>query len=132
MENRALKTAPDTIAKQKARLRPVFLLYALCGILTALPMVFPPLWILSWIAPAPVFAVSFLAPPVKKHPLRRAYGRGLSFFYCWGLVVFYWFMELYPLDFAGLDKWEMCIRDRYPAGGYGKDGPAWQAACPQR
>ncbi len=100
-----MKTAPDTIAKQKARLRPVFLLYALCGILTALPMVFPPLWILSWIAPAPVFAVSFLAPPVKKHPLRRAYGRGLSFFYCWGLVVFYWFMELYPLDFAGLDKW---------------------------
>lgn len=84
---------------------PVFFLYALCGCLTALPMVFPMLWFLSWLAPAPVFAVAFFAPVPAKHPLRRAWSKGLSFFYCYGLIVFYWFIELYPLDFAGLDKW---------------------------
>jgi apolipoprotein N-acyltransferase len=105
MENNALKISPNNMAAPKTRPRPVFLLYALCGMLAALPMVFPPLWILSWIAPVPVLAVSFFIPPAGKHALRRAYGRGLAFFYCWGLIVFYWFVELYPLDFAGLDKW---------------------------
>lgn len=105
MERTALKPPKDNNPMQKTRSRPVFLLYALCGAFTALPMVFSPLWILSWIAPAGAFVISFFAPAQNKHPLRRAWGRGLSFFYCYGLVVFYWFVELYPLDFAGLDKW---------------------------
>ena len=100
-----MKISSNNMAAQKTRPFPVFLLYALCGILAALPMVFPPFWILSWIAPTPVFIASFFARPTGEHPLRRAYGRGLAFFYCWGLIVFYWFIELYPLDFAGLDKW---------------------------
>lgn len=105
MEKQVLK-ASDTITNMKKTRRiPVFFLYALCGCLTALPMAFPQLWILSWIAPAFVFAVAFFTPAPEKHPLRRAWSRGLSFFYCYGLVVFYWFIELYPLDFAGLDQW---------------------------
>lgn len=100
-----MKSSDKIKNTEKTQRTPVFLLYALCGCLTALPMVFPSLWFLSWIAPAPVFANAFFVPAHKKHPLRRAWGRGLSFFYCYGLVVFYWFIELYPLDFAGLDKW---------------------------
>jgi len=105
MEKQALKASNTITNTKKTRRIPVFFLYALCGCLTALPMVFSNLWILSWIAPVFLFAAAFFAPAPAKHPLRRAWCRGLAFFYCYGLVVFYWFVELYPLDFAGLDQW---------------------------
>ncbi|MBQ4066180.1 MAG: apolipoprotein N-acyltransferase, partial [Clostridia bacterium] len=85
----------------KALLR--FFLYALCGALTALPLTLPSLWFVGWVAPAPViYSELYLIP--KKDSYAGAYGRGMSFFWFFGAVVFYWFSELYPLDFLGFDK----------------------------
>lgn len=85
-----------------------FFLYAFFGALTALPMAIPSLWFIGWAAPAPVLFLEFFKGP-KKDSYLRAYGRGMSFFWFFGAVLFYWFWELYPLDFLGFEKWSALI-----------------------
>ncbi len=80
-----------------------FFLYALSGALTALPIAFPSIWFIGWIAPIPVLYSEFFST-FKKDSYPRAYGRGMSFFWFFGVVLFYWFWELYPLDFLGFEK----------------------------
>lgn len=79
-----------------------FFLYALLGILFALPLVLPSLWILGWLAPVPVLHSEFFKDRTGD-TYRRAYGRGFTFFFFFGAVVFSWFYSLYPLDFLGFD-----------------------------
>lgn len=79
--------------------------YILCGVLCALPAVFGKLWILGWVAYIPVLINEYLRKPDDKKAYRRAWRRGFSFFYSYALVIFFWFVELYPLDFAGLTPW---------------------------
>lgn len=85
-----------------------FFLYAFSGALTALPISIPALWFIGWIAPAPVLYLEFFTPS-KKDSYLRAYCRGMSFFWFFGAVLFYWFWELYPLDFLGFEKWAALI-----------------------
>lgn len=81
-----------------------YLLYAVCGIICALPYIWGKLWILSWIAFVPVLVCEFVKENDTKHPYLSAWIRGFFFFYAYGLVLFNWFTELYPLDFAGLNN----------------------------
>lgn len=85
-----------------------FFLYAFSGALTALPIAIPALWFIGWIAPAPVLYLEFFTPE-KKDSYPRAYCRGMSFFWFLGAMLFYWFWELYPLDFLGFEKWAALI-----------------------
>ena len=80
-----------------------YLLYAFCGALCAVPYVKGELWVLSWIAFVPVLICELIREKDSKHPYLKAWKRGFCFFYFYGLVLFHWFIELYPLDFAGFD-----------------------------
>ena len=80
-----------------------FFLYGISGALCALPLILPSLWVIGWIAPCAVLFLE-LCPKKEKDSYVRAYLRGMSFFWFFGVVVFYWFSELYPLDFLGFDK----------------------------
>lgn len=82
-------------------------MYLLSGFLFALPMIVSALAPLSYLSFIPVFLMEWLKEGgEEKHPYRWAYGRGFLFFYAYGLVTFYWFVELYPLDFISVTKIE--------------------------
>lgn len=76
-----------------------FLLLALGGILTGLTLIFPKAGFLEWLTlvPAGIFLLSEVCEPHTR--LRGTYGYGFFFFMCYYIVVFHWFVYLYPLDF---------------------------------
>lgn len=82
---------------------PKALIAFLSGMLTAVPIVFPKLFIIG--------IVSFCIPAYIEYTSEgksvgagRAYLRGLSFFMGFGVMVFSWFSAMYPLEFTGLGK----------------------------
>ena len=84
-----------------------FFLYAFSGALLALPIAFPAFWLAGWIAPIPVLYLELCKK--EKDSYLRAYGRGMCFFWFFGIVVFHWFTQLYPLDFLGFEKSDALI-----------------------
>ncbi len=88
----------------KARAFTDALLYIVCGALLAVPAMNENLWFIGWLAPIPVFYREIINIKKPEKFIRRAYGRGMLFFYAYGLVIFSWFPALYPLDFAGFSK----------------------------
>ena len=76
-----------------------FLLLAVGGVLTGLTLVFPRLGFLEWLTLVPVglFLLSEADEPHTR--FRGTYGYGFFFFMCFYVVVFHWFVFLYPLDF---------------------------------
>lgn len=87
-----------------------YILYAVCGVLMALPYTVPALWILAWFSFVPVLICEFNAKTDGSHPYRQAYKRGFAFFYPYGIMTFYWFCELYPLEFTGMSKpYALCV-----------------------
>lgn len=87
-------------------LRRVFskpLVLLLCSaLLAALPLTFPNLFLLSWVAFVPYFLVILGTSGTGK--VRYAFGRGIFFGFSYNALVYFWFLWLYPLDFAGLSK----------------------------
>ena len=81
-----------------------YAVYALCGCLTALPYCLNGLWFLAWLSFIPVLVIEFSSDNVYKHSYLAAYRRGFSFFYPYGIVVFIWFFEMYPLEFTGMGR----------------------------
>ncbi len=73
-----------------------YLILFLCGVLTALPYVFEYTFFLPYFTIAPLFIIA----ATKKSPYRH----GLCFSMGYYLVVFHWFLYLYPLDFAGINR----------------------------
>lgn len=63
-------------------------------------MTFPSLFFLSWVAFVPLFLV--ILRESGKGPLLRAAGRGVFFGFFYHAFVYFWFLWMYPLDFAGL------------------------------
>lgn len=90
--------------KIKTRKRLNAVIYAASGFALALPFLSDKLTLVAWLAGSVVFFLELTQTENEKHPLLSAYLRGLLFFYCYGLAVFYWFTELYPLDFAGFSR----------------------------
>ena len=76
--------------------RTVFL--ALGGILTGFTLIFPSFGFLEWITLVPA-ALVFLKM-ADKIRYRALWGYGFFFFLCFYLVIYYWFLMLYPLDFV--------------------------------
>lgn len=73
-----------------------YLFVFLSGLLTALPFLFPKLYLLSWISLAPLFVIA-----AKK---KSAYRHGLVFGMGFYILLYYWFVKLYPMEFMGLNE----------------------------
>lgn len=73
------------------------------GMLTALPIVFPKLFIIGIVSFALPVYIEYTAND-KQLTKRRTYLRGLGFFMGFGVVIFSWFRAMYPLEFTGLSK----------------------------
>jgi len=82
---------------------PKILLTFLSGMLTALPIMYPKLFVIGIISFAIPAFIEYTAEG-KACRLRSAYLRGLAFFMGFGLIVFSWFTAMYPLEFTGLSK----------------------------
>ena len=75
------------------------LLLAVSGVLTGLTLVLPKIGFIEWLTLVPVGL--FLLCQADEPPARRrtTYGYGFFFFMCYYMMVFHWFVFLYPLDF---------------------------------
>ncbi len=82
---------------------PKSLILFLSGILTAVPIVFPKLFVIGIVSFAIPAVVEYTAEG-KLSRMRSAYLRGLLFFMGFGVTVFSWFCAMYPLEFTGLGK----------------------------
>ncbi len=77
----------------------------LCGaVFTALTLVFPQVGLLQWLTMIPLAAGLFLLCESPTRKLRHAYGYGFLTVYVYYLVLYHWIVNLYPLDFVGLDN----------------------------
>ena len=89
--------------------KPNFILNAfVSALLCALPFTFPDLYLLPWIGTVPFFA-SIMSDAFFAMNKKRSFGVGFvwGFFYC--AFIYYWFLWLYPLDFAGLTPLEAAL-----------------------
>jgi apolipoprotein N-acyltransferase len=74
----------------------IYLICLISGVLSSLPLLFDFLYPLSWLALAPMFYVF-----IQKKPLYRC---ALMWGFGYYGVLYYWFICLYPMDFAGLNN----------------------------
>lgn len=80
------------------------LLWLLLGAaLTALPVIFPILGVLQWVASIPMLIGVYRLFDTEDCKLRKAYGYGFLTVYVYYFLIYHWFVNLYPLDFVGLD-----------------------------
>ena len=77
----------------------IWLMLAVSALLTGLTLVFPVLWWLEWISMAPMGVILLTSAADPSVRLRRLYGLGVFYFFCFGLVIFHWFLHMYPLSF---------------------------------
>lgn len=82
----------------------LYLVYALCGVLMALPYSVETLWPVAWIAFVPVLVIELSSEKVSKHTYLYAARRGFCFFYPYAVMTWFWFFEMYPLEFTGLSR----------------------------
>ncbi len=76
----------------------------LSGLLTSLPLIFPTLGFLQWVAVIPAALILIRAALDSEKRLGRLYGMGVLFFGAYYALSFHWFFYMYPLDFAGLSN----------------------------
>ena len=88
---------------------PPVLLLPLGAVLSALCLLYPGIGFIGWLAMVP--ALYFLFSRIERSDLRyrRAYGMGFLYFYVFYLVVWHWFVDLYPMEFAGVTKGEAIL-----------------------
>ena len=80
------------------------LMLAVGAILTGLMLVFPRVGFLQWITMIPLIIGAFRICSDESVCLRHAYGYGFLTVFLYYMVLYHWFVNLYPLDFAGLDR----------------------------
>ena len=69
-----------------------------------LTLVYPSLWWLEWIALVPAMLSVYHITEGRGSRMRSNYAYGLIFFWMHGIVVFHWFLAMYPLSFAELSE----------------------------
>ncbi len=74
------------------------------GALTGLVLIFPVLGPLEWLTLVPAAYVLLGMAKEKKTGLGRAYGYGFFFFMSFYIVIYHWFLYLYPLEFTGMSR----------------------------
>ncbi len=84
-------------------------LLPLSGILMALCVLFPRLGFLQWVALTPALLFLFSREVTARRAPLRAYLWGVLYFLPFYLVVYHWFLALYPMEFAGVSKAEAAL-----------------------
>jgi len=79
-----------------------FLLLTLSGLATGLTLIFPQLGLFEWVTLVPMGLVLYHLAFESQIKIRQTYGYGFYFFMSLYLVVYHWFVYLYPLDFTGM------------------------------
>lgn len=74
-----------------------YLFLFISAVLTGLAVAFSQIGAIEWLTLIPVAIVLLNTADTTK--LRNLYGRGLFFFFSYYVVIFHWFIDLYPLDF---------------------------------
>ena len=88
------------------------LLLCLSGILTGITLAFPKTGFFEWLTLVPMAIFLLECAPDGQIRLREMYGYGFLFFMSFGVVVFHWFVNLYPLEFIdGMTKGLKFLRD---------------------
>lgn len=78
------------------------LLLTISAILAAVPMTFPELYLISWIAFVPYF-VAIIRKNSKGNVIRAAV-RGFYFGFVYHICIYYWLIWLHPLDYMGFSN----------------------------
>ena len=87
-----------------------FLLLAISGVLTGLTLVFPRIGFLQWLTLVPIGIFILSELDSDRYRKRGIYGYGLFFFLSFYVVVFHWFVNMYPLDFIdGMTAWAAIV-----------------------
>lgn len=88
---------------------PRILLLPFSALLMGLCVLFPKIGMLQWLALVP--ALFYLFGRMEAEPLRikTAYGYGCLYFGVFYLMAWHWFVELYPMEFAGITKGEAVV-----------------------
>lgn len=76
---------------------------AIGAVLTGMTLVFPVLGFLQWLTMIPLILGVCRIAADEKTGLFRAYWYGFLTVFLYYIVLYHWFINLYPLDFAGLD-----------------------------
>ena len=74
------------------------------AMLTALTLVFPTVGFLEWITMIPLFLGVFWLCDAPKAGWLKCYGFGFLTVFAYYFIIYHWFLQLYPLDFVGLDN----------------------------
>ena len=74
-----------------------FLLLIFSAILSALPLTFSSLFLLSWVSFVPLFYTIIKTVGDK---LLRIFGRGFLFGFLYHACIYYWFLWFYPMDYV--------------------------------
>ncbi len=76
------------------------------GLLTGLTVIFPQLWLVEWVSMIPIFYGFYQFCAHKEFSLKRAYAYGFFTVFFYHLVIYHWFLKMYPMDFVGLTEEE--------------------------
>jgi len=88
--------------REKFYQKPIFLLF-IGAVLTALTLIFPIIGFLQWFTMIPILIGVYRLFDREKTSLWKAYRYGFFTVYVYYVVIYHWFVRLYPLDFVGLD-----------------------------
>lgn len=80
------------------------LLLALGGVLTGLTLIFNEAGLFEWLTLVPAAYVLVDLARRQDTKLKSAYGYGFVFFMSFYLVIYHWFIYLYPLEFTGMSR----------------------------
>lgn len=81
-----------------------YIFIALGAFLTALTLMIPSVGVLEWVSLVPAAIVFIIAARNGEVRYKQMYLYGFVYYMSFGLSIFHWFINLYPLDFAGMTK----------------------------
>ena len=85
------------------------LMIVISGFLTSLTLIASDLGFIEWLSLIPVAIALVLYAEDREIGYKKIYGKGVLFFMCYYLVVYHWFLYMYPLEFAGVSKWAAAV-----------------------
>ena len=82
-----------------------FIILLMTAVMLSLPFCFEKMWALAWVSQSVLVYSVFC----RKMSLKRVFCSLFCFFYLFYFCVYSWFVNLYPLDFAGLENGESIV-----------------------
>jgi len=76
---------------------------------TALTLMIPSIGFFEWVSLVPAALIFLITAWDTGESYKRMYRYGFVYFMSFGLSIFHWFINLYPLDFAGMTKIEAAV-----------------------